>query len=133
MAFKPEESGEAYLCLCKHTANPPYCDGSHARLGADEAEDKLALAAAPSTGPSVAPTPEEPTVKFIHDLARDRLSKTGHHGPVGAMGVPGPTLPKWDDIQTSWRASTELRRDVVSRRPTYGRLIHDRYELHREP
>lgn len=95
LAFKPDESGEAYLCLCKHTSNPPYCDGSHARLGAADAEDKPA----PSAGGSVAPTPEEPTVKFIHDLARDGLSKTGHHGPVGAMGVPVPTLPKWDDIQ----------------------------------
>jgi len=27
------------------------------------------------------------------------LSRTGHHGEVGAMGIPGPQLPKWDDIQ----------------------------------
>ncbi len=41
----------------------------------------------------------EPTVEFIHALARDGLAKTGHHGPMGAMGVPRPTLPQWDDIQ----------------------------------
>ena len=41
----------------------------------------------------------EPTLEFIHSLARDGLDKTGHHGPMGAMGVPRPTLPQWDDIQ----------------------------------
>jgi glutamate synthase domain-containing protein 2/rubrerythrin len=41
----------------------------------------------------------EPTLEFIHALARDGLEKVGHHGPMGAMGVPRPTLPQWDDIQ----------------------------------
>ncbi len=51
-------------------------------------------------GPPVAKnTPLEPTLEFIHSLARDGLDKTGHHGPMGAMGVPRPTLPQWDDIQ----------------------------------
>ena len=44
-------------------------------------------------------TPEEPFVGDIHALARDGLSKTGHHGPVAAMGVPLTELPRWDDIQ----------------------------------
>ncbi len=44
-------------------------------------------------------TPFEPTVEFIHALARDGLEQTGHHGPMGAMGVPRPSLPQWDDIQ----------------------------------
>ncbi|NOY92619.1 MAG: Rieske 2Fe-2S domain-containing protein [Deltaproteobacteria bacterium] len=43
--------------------------------------------------------PEEPFVGDIQALARDGLSKTGHHGPVGAMGVPLTSLPRWDDIQ----------------------------------
>jgi glutamate synthase domain-containing protein 2 len=38
-------------------------------------------------------------VEFIHQLAREGLSKLGHHGPMGAMGVPRDELPKWDDIQ----------------------------------
>jgi len=50
-----------------------------------------------------APVPKntslEPTLEFIHSLARDGLDKIGHHGPMGAMGVPRPTLPQWDDIQ----------------------------------
>ena len=49
--------------------------------------------------PEPSPTPEEPTVAFIHQLAEEGLSKLGHHGPMGAMGVPRTDLPTWDDIQ----------------------------------
>lgn len=35
----------------------------------------------------------------IHEVARDGLSKLGHHGEMGAMGVPRKDLPHWDDIQ----------------------------------
>ena len=31
--FIPEESGQAWLCMCKHTKNVPCCDGSHKTLG----------------------------------------------------------------------------------------------------
>jgi len=44
-------------------------------------------------------TADEPHVKFIRMLANDGLSKVGHHGPSGAMGVPRGSLPKWDDLQ----------------------------------
>ena len=44
-------------------------------------------------------TVDEPWVKYIRKLASDGLSKTGHHGPSSAMGVPRDQLPKWDDIQ----------------------------------
>jgi len=91
--FNPEKNGKAHLCMCKHTSNPPYCDGTHARL--PPASEKAPVRAASG----VQPTPEEPSVKFIHDLAKDGLSKVGHHGEMGAMGVPGPLLPRWDDIQ----------------------------------
>lgn len=43
--------------------------------------------------------PEEPFVMYIHELAAHGLDKTGHHGPVAAMGVPRDDLPKWDGIQ----------------------------------
>jgi glutamate synthase domain-containing protein 2 len=36
---------------------------------------------------------------YIHDLAENGLSKVGHHGPMGSMGVPRSELPHWDDIQ----------------------------------
>ncbi len=44
-------------------------------------------------------TIEEPYTDYIHDLATYGLSQTGHHGPVAAMGVPGPELPRWESIQ----------------------------------
>jgi glutamate synthase domain-containing protein 2 len=44
-------------------------------------------------------TKDEPHVKLIRKLANDGLSKTGHHGPSDAMGVPRDQLPKWDDLQ----------------------------------
>ncbi len=44
-------------------------------------------------------TSDEPHVKFIRKLAGEGLSKTGHHGPVSAMGVPKGDLPGWDQIQ----------------------------------
>lgn len=44
-------------------------------------------------------TPDEPHVKTIQALAEHGLEKTGHHGPVAAMGVTHDRLPKWDDIQ----------------------------------
>jgi glutamate synthase domain-containing protein 2 len=49
--------------------------------------------------PVASPTPEEPTVARIHELAKNGLSKVGHHGEMGSMGVPRKDLPHWDDIQ----------------------------------
>ncbi|MCZ6786111.1 MAG: glutamate synthase-related protein [Planctomycetota bacterium] len=94
VAFQVDEAAKAALCMCKHTKNPPYCDGTHAKLPAKEK-----TAASASAAPATQGTPEEPALAYIKALARDGLSKTGHHGPMGAMGVPGPTLPQWKDIQ----------------------------------
>lgn len=44
-------------------------------------------------------TPEEPTVEWIHAMARHGLDKTGRHGDMGAMGVPRGLLPSWNDLQ----------------------------------
>ncbi len=95
LKFTAKETETAYFCMCKHTKNPPHCDGSHATLDASQIIKK----ANNNVMPEAVPTVEEPMVKFIHDLARDGLTKTGHHGEMGSMGVPGPTLPLWDDIQ----------------------------------
>ena len=43
--------------------------------------------------------PEEPHVGAIGELAAHGLERTGHHGPVSAMGVPRQQLPSWDDVQ----------------------------------
>ncbi len=90
--FKPTETGEAWLCMCKHTNNPPFCDGSHSKLTTEPAETIEDSAPQDST-------PEEPTLKRIHQMAENGLDQTGHHGEMTAMGVPRTLLPQWDDIQ----------------------------------
>lgn len=44
-------------------------------------------------------TPDEPYTALIHELAGHGLERTGHHGRVGAMGVPRGELPRWEDLQ----------------------------------
>lgn len=44
-------------------------------------------------------TPDEPFVKMIREFAGHGLERVGAHGRVGAMGVPRPKLPSWDDLQ----------------------------------
>ena len=97
LKFTADKDGAAALCQCKSSANAPFCDGSHTRLGDAAIGD---AAPAPKADiPQATPTPEEPTVARIHALAKDGLSKLGHHGEMGAMGVPSKDLPHWDDIQ----------------------------------
>lgn len=45
------------------------------------------------------PEPTEPYTSYIKNLAQNGLKRTGHHGPIAAMGVDRNTLPKWEDIQ----------------------------------
>ncbi len=92
--FTAEETGTAYLCQCKYSKNAPFCDGTHKSLPTESAAPVAQIG-----GPAVSATPEEPHVAYIHELAKNGLSKVGHHGEMGSMGVPGPTLPRWDDIQ----------------------------------
>jgi glutamate synthase domain-containing protein 2/CDGSH-type Zn-finger protein len=112
LAFTVDEAQEGYLCMCKHTKNPPFCDGRHNHLGDLEVEESTLHSA--DEMPTAAATPEQPTVAFIHALARDGLEKTGHHGPLAAMGVPRTTLPHWDDIQilTAQLATKPLLEDT---------------------
>jgi len=94
--FTAEKSGDAFLCQCKASANAPFCDGAHTRMGDAKADDPAPKPQ--SDVPQALATPEEPTVARIHELARDGLSKLGHHGEMGSMGVPRKDLPQWDDI-----------------------------------
>ena len=99
-AFNVEKDEEAYLCACKHTGNAPYCDGTHKKFSAEEVgKEGPGIDKNVGAAPVATPTPEEPTVAFIHQLAREGLSKLGHHGPMTSMGVPRNLLPHWDDLQ----------------------------------
>jgi glutamate synthase domain-containing protein 2/CDGSH-type Zn-finger protein len=108
------EDGDAFLCMCRQSANPPYCDGTHARVPADRVGEAYAMPAAADAVPPAKATPEEPTVEFIHQLAREGLKGVGHHGPMGSMGVPRKDLPHWDDLQVlvAQLASKPLLEDV---------------------
>ena len=116
-AFTAEEDGPAFLCACKHSKAAPFCDGSHKQFGAEQVGHEGPGVQASPKGrslPVATPTPEEPTVAFIHQLAREGLSKLGHHGPMTSMGVPRNQLPHWDDIQimTAQLARKPLMEDV---------------------
>ena len=69
----------------------------------------------------------ESTLELIHSLARDGLEKTGHHGPMGAMGVPRPTLPQWDDIQI---LPAQLARKPLAEDVEVGTELVDRPQCH---
>ena len=114
--FSPEESGEAYLCVCKHSTNLPYCDGTHKQFKKDQVgHEGPGPQQQSNSAPVAIATSEEPTVAFIHQLAKDGLSKLGHHGPMTSMGVPRHELPHWNDIQimTAQLARKPLMEDVA--------------------
>ena len=92
--FTAEESGDAFLCMCKQSKNTPFCDGVHKNISKEQVGKPLEVQSSEVTA-----TPEEPHVAYIHELAKNGLKKTGHHGEMGSMGVPTKDLPLWDDIQ----------------------------------
>ncbi len=104
-AFTPkvivaEQDGEAYLCACKHSDNRPYCDGTHQKFTDDKiGKEGPGLGVQSSELPVAVATKEEPTIEFIHQLAKEGLTTMGHHGPMTSMGVPRHELPHWDDLQ----------------------------------
>ena len=95
-----DEDGDAFLCACKHTGNTPYCDGTHKQFSDDQVgKEGPGLKPEATKLPVATATPEEPTVAFIHQLAKEGLSKLGHHGQMTSMGVPRHELPHWDELQ----------------------------------
>ncbi|NQZ30923.1 MAG: CDGSH iron-sulfur domain-containing protein [Oceanospirillaceae bacterium] len=113
--FVAKSDEQAYLCNCKHSANTPYCDGTHKKFSAtDVGKAGPGIEAKTGAMPTPKATIEEPTLKFIHQLANEGLSNLGHHGPMTSMGVPRHLLPHWDDIQimAAQMASKPLQEDV---------------------
>jgi len=111
-----DKDGEAYLCACKHTANAPFCDGTHKKFSNEQiGKEGPGLISQALDIPIAIATAEEPTVEFIHQLAREGLSKLGHHGPISSMGVPRHELPHWDDLQimVAQMATKPLMEDVT--------------------
>lgn len=100
-AFIADDDDEAYLCACKHSQNIPFCDGTHKPFTNDMVgkEGPGIKEVDKNKMPTAKVTIEEPHVAFIHQLAREGLSKLGHHGEMTSMGVPQNQLPMWDDIQ----------------------------------
>ena len=117
--FTAQESGDAYLCQCKHTGNSPFCDGSHKKFAKEqvgkEGPGVQIQATNVSNMPTANSTKEEPTVELIHQLAREGLTKLGHHGPMTSMGVPRYQLPHWDDLQVmvAQMANKPLMEDIA--------------------
>ncbi len=114
MAFTAEDDDDALLCACKASSNLPYCDGAHSQIPDSQVGKPRASSHSDDSGtPAVKPTQEEPTVVYIHQLAKDGLSKVGHHGPMTSMGVPRHELPHWDDLQimTAQMATKPLMED----------------------
>ncbi|MDX8388031.1 MAG: glutamate synthase-related protein [Ghiorsea sp.] len=98
-AFTAETDGDAYLCACKQTGNAPFCDGTHKQFTSDDVGKEGPERKDDGGAVEAVATKEEPTVAYIHQLAKEGLSKLGHHGPMTAMGVPRYQLPHWDDLQ----------------------------------
>lgn len=75
--FTAEKSGDAFLCQCKHSANLPFCDGTHKQFDASAiGKEGPGIKARASEIPVASATVEEPTVEFIHQLARDGLANS---------------------------------------------------------
>lgn len=102
LSFTAEESGDAYLCQCKQSADQPFCDGTHKKFSDDQVGQPAPDANDAAAGdkiPTAEATPEEPTVAWIHELAKKGLKGLGSHGTMSAMGVPRAGLPDWNDLQ----------------------------------
>ncbi len=67
------------------------------------------------------PESTEPYTRQIQELAKDGLSKLGHHGATSAMGVDRNTLPKWESIQ--FLPAQLHRKPLLDESEVYTRVV----------
>ncbi|MDQ7048933.1 MAG: glutamate synthase-related protein [Enterobacterales bacterium] len=117
-----DEDKSVFICGCQQSSNRPFCDGTHTKLPPSP-QQKETHAVSPPVDTQGGSAKVEPHVEFIQHLAKHGLNKVGHHGFMGAMGVPQSELPKWADIQfvTAQLAKTPLLdEDPVDTRTIIG-------------
>jgi glutamate synthase domain-containing protein 2 len=113
-AYNNTESLQKFPAVVDHTNDTVLVDAAEVRAWEKanpqpyERDDYLGLYQ------DVHGTAQEPYNALTQKLAREGLSKVGHHGPVSAMGVPLTELPRWRDIQvlTGQLATRPLLDDV---------------------
>lgn len=97
--YNNDEALHAFAAEIDTEADAVWVDESEVAAFAEENPQPFDRDAYLGTYQDVHGTEEEPYNGYIQSLARDGLSRTGHHGPVSAMGVPLVELPRWSDIQ----------------------------------
>ena len=101
----PRHDGEAYLCACKRTGTRRTATAPTPSSATSRGHDGMRAPAGTGRGRHLGqrrwPRPRRKSQPWRSStqLARDGLSKVGHHGPMTSMGVPRKDLPHWDDIQ----------------------------------
>jgi len=75
LQFSVDESKKVALCRCKRTHNPPFCDGSHSMLTAEDLE-----ADAAESEPGGGPRPNATGVSRTHG-GENTLTRTTRGNP----------------------------------------------------